>query len=72
MTLIPPGVYVHYKGGRYTVLSVAFDVTYSNQERKVVVYRSEETGEWFVREIDEFLETVSLENGIVVKRFAKV
>lgn len=61
--------YLHYKGGAYTVLSVALDATNAADDRKVVVYRSHEDNRLYVRALEEFVELVLWENGEMRPRF---
>jgi hypothetical protein len=65
---IRPGVYQHYKGGRYEVLDVA---THSETQAPMVVYRAlyGTRGLW-VRPLEMFLEHVIVE-GVSVPRFAR-
>lgn len=62
-----PGIYRHYKGGRYEVIGVA---THSETEDPLVVYRAlyGEYGLW-VRPLAMFCETVEVQ-GEPVTRFA--
>lgn len=68
-SILPLGLYRHYKGGDYRVEGVA---THSETEEKLVVYRPlyGEGGLW-VRPLDMFLETVNVD-GQSVSRFAFV
>jgi hypothetical protein len=50
--MIPPGLYAHYKGGRYRVIGVA---THSESEEQLVVYQSIQTDRLFVRPLQMFL-----------------
>ncbi|ONG40829.1 hypothetical protein BKE30_06690 [Alkanindiges hydrocarboniclasticus] len=67
-TLVPAGIYRHYKGQRYQVLYCA---RHSETEEWQVVYRClyGEFSLW-VRPLAMFIESVSLENGLAVPRFA--
>lgn len=64
---IQPGIYRHYKGGRYRVLGIA---RHSETEEPLVVYQAlyGEHGFW-VRPAAMFTETVEVE-GHRVPRFA--
>lgn len=62
---IRPGVYRHFKGGRYEVLGVA---RHSETEEPHVVYRAADGSLW-VRPADMFGETVE-HDGRMVPRFA--
>lgn len=64
-----PGIYEHYKGGRYEVLHLA---RHSETEEQLVVYRAlyGEYGIW-VRPLAMFTETVEVE-GERRPRFAAV
>ena len=67
-TLLPPGVYRHYKGNDYQVISLA---RHSETREPMVVYRAlyGEMGLW-VRPMAMFLETVEIA-GVRVPRFAR-
>ena len=64
---IPAGIYQHYKGKLYQVFHVA---THSETEEKFVVYQClyGDYSMW-VRPLEMFQETVTLEDGQVVPRF---
>jgi len=66
-TVLPPGIYRHYKGNDYEVLGVA---RHSESREAMVVYRAlyGERGLW-VRPLAMFLETVEM-GGVSVPRFA--
>lgn len=75
--VVEPGEYLHYKGQRYEVFSLA---THSETEEKLVVYRplygeSYEAGDRFgdvwVRPLAMFVETVEV-NGQTKPRFKRV
>ncbi len=53
-----PGLYTHYKGGVYTVLSVAKDSTNEREGNEVVVYKSHANGETYCRDFAEYAEIV--------------
>jgi hypothetical protein len=67
--MLEPGLYEHYKGGRYEVIDVA---KHSENEEYLVVYRAlyGEMGLW-VRPLVMFTETVLVE-GEQVPRFRYV
>ena len=59
-----PGVYLHHKGGRYSVLFVATDTTNGvNCGRRMVVFVSLMTGEAHTRRETQFHETVRVTAG---------
>lgn len=62
-------VYVHYKGGEYTVVAVAVDATNAADGTKVVVYRAHADGAVYVRNKNEFLQTVIWPDGVQRPRF---
>ena len=64
---VTPGLYQHYKGGRYEVIGEA---THTETEEDLVLYRAlyGERGLW-VRPLEMFWETVDVE-GEQVPRFA--
>lgn len=66
-TSIKPGVYVHYKGGRYTILGPA---RHSETLEPMIVYKSSK-GDMWVRPEHMFHEKV-LYKGKFVKRFTRV
>lgn len=57
---VKPGIYQHYKGGIYNVFGVARHTEDEGQE--LVVYQSVETGDRWVRPLQQFLETIDSEN----------
>jgi len=63
---IQKGIYRHYKGSEYEVITVA---THSETEEKMVVYRAlyGEYGVW-VRPLEMFMETLEV-GGAEVDRF---
>jgi len=65
-----PGKYKHFKGGEYEVLFVG---KHSETLEDMVIYRPlyGEGGIW-VRPLEMFLGTKTLEDGTVVQRFKKV
>lgn len=64
---VTPGLYQHYKGGRYEVIGEA---THTETEEALVLYRAlyGERGLW-VRPLEMFCETVNV-GGKQVPRFA--
>jgi len=60
-------VYRHYKGGRYEVVTLA---TYSETYEPMVVYRSLDTGNVFVRPSERFFGMVTVDSG-EVRRFQR-
>lgn len=58
-------LYRHYKGGSYEVVALA---THSETHEPMVVYRSQETAQAWVRPSEMFFGTVSV-NGNEVRRF---
>jgi hypothetical protein len=68
-TTLPLGVYEHYKGNRYEVLSVG---RHSETHEEMVVYRAlYGSFDYWIRPLDLFLETV-IWNGRRVQRFRLV
>ncbi len=65
---IEPGLYRHYKGGIYEVIATAL---HSETLEETVVYRSPETGMYWVRPASMWNETVT-HNGDTVTRFTKL
>lgn len=57
---VEPGLYLHYKGGFYTVLFVTTNSTNgsSDEGKEMVVYVSLTTGKLKVRELEQFCEKV--------------
>lgn len=60
------GIYRHYKGGIYQVLSTA---RHSETDEELVVYASA-SGEWWVRPKAMFFESVTVD-GVSMPRFAR-
>lgn len=65
---IKPGLYRHYKGGLYEVLSIA---THSESQEALVIYRSLSVGQVWARPCSMFTEFVSVD-GQDLPRFACV
>lgn len=66
---VSPGVYRHFKGGRYQVLGLA---RHSETEEWLVIYRplaDAPAGHWWVRPLAMFTEAVP-HQGLSVPRFA--
>jgi hypothetical protein len=63
-----PGPYRHYKGGLYTLICVG---RHSETEEWLVTYRSEAKGDYWVRPLAMWVETVE-HDGERVPRFAPV
>lgn len=62
---IRPGIYRHYKGAEYRVLFEAFESTNSREaapRTRVVVYFSLEKGCMNVRDLEEFVSDVTVED----------
>jgi hypothetical protein len=67
--MIKPGRYRHYKGKDYEVLGVA---RHSESEEEYVVYRQlYGAGDLWIRPMDMFLESVSVE-GTTLPRFRRL
>ena len=62
------GRYRHYKGGIYEVIAVGIE---SDTEAPTVIYRSIDTGMYFVRAFNVFTENV-MHEGQEVPRFAYI
>lgn len=67
MDTLEPGLYRHFKGGRYEVLEVARD---SETERSMVVYRALRDGSLWVRSLVMFTESVEVD-GVSRPRFER-
>jgi cyclomaltodextrinase len=64
---VVPGVYRHFKGGRYRVLFAATDS--ENHTKRVVVYVSLATGEIWARPVEMFYQYVQWPDGTSRPRF---
>ena len=69
MPKVTPGVYKHYKGGRYTVLHVADDSTNKRVGNKLVVYVSLTYGKIKCRDLKEFTQVIKWPDGKKRPRF---
>lgn len=58
---IKPGIYEHFKGGRYTVLGIVFDSTNGADHKEMVHYVSHSSGLPFVRDLSEFLSSATVQ-----------
>ncbi len=70
-TKITPGIYEHYKGGRYEVIGVGI---FETTEEPVVIYKAlyeNEMSDLWVRPVPSFEETVTVDN-VEVPRFSRV
>lgn len=65
---IKPGLYRHFKGGEYEVVSVA---KHSETLEEFVVYKHLDNGSLWIRPAKMFAETVT-RDGKTMKRFTKV
>ncbi len=64
------GVYEHYKGNRYKVLGVG---RHSETEEEMVIYQGlYGDGDYWIRPLKLFLETVKVGEGSIVPRFRLV
>jgi len=63
--MIKKGLYEHFKGGHYRVLGVA---KHSETLEELVIYKHEDTDEFWVRPIEMFLEEIEVD-GKKVSRF---
>lgn len=60
------GVYVHYKGGRYEVITMA---THSETNEALVIYKSLYFGSVHARPVSMWFEPVVLPDGSTISRF---
>lgn len=67
--LVEPGVYKHYKRGRFVVLGVATNC--KTEEKFVVFYNEDNLSSLWLRPLAEFLSPAELD-GVEVARFVKV
>ena len=69
MSAPTPGLYRHYKGGKYRVLHTGLNEATSEP---VVVYQAQnETGQIWVRPVSSFTEWVDVD-GVKIPRFTKI
>lgn len=66
--MIDPGLYKHYKGNVYEVIGTA---RHSETLEELVVYKSPEGGNLWVRPASMFMETLTID-GLEKKRFEKL
>jgi len=67
---VKPGIYEHYKGNQYEVLSVG---RHTETLEEFVIYRAcKSPTDMWVRPVQMFVEQVTLENGNTVPRFRSV
>lgn len=69
---VAPGLYDHYKGGKYRVLFVAEDSTNDRDGNQVVVYESLTYHVMKCRDLTEFVEPVEWPDGTMRPRFVPV
>ncbi len=69
--MVEPGIYEHYKGGRYRVIGVG---VYESTEESVVIYEAlydNDASKLWVRPLESFEETVEV-NGETIPRFKRI
>jgi hypothetical protein len=66
-----PGVYGHYKGGRYRVLFTVTESTNVREGAMVVIYVSLTNGNIFCRDLAEFSEPIIWPDGVTRPRFLR-
>lgn len=71
MVELQPGLYVHYKGGKYLVLFVAHESTNGREGRDVVVYVSLTNNSTHTRDFVEFTEEIVWPDGVTRPRFIR-
>lgn len=64
--MIHPGLYTHFKGGKYRLISVG---RHSETNEKVIIYQSFATGEVWVRPLESWTSTVVWPDGVTRQRF---
>ena len=65
---VTPGKYLHYKGNEYEVIAIG---THTETNEKFVVYKAlYGAGEVWLRPLDMFIESVTIE-GKTIPRFSK-
>lgn len=70
METVEPGIYEHYKGGRYEVIGIGL---IEATEEPAVIYKAlyeNSLSEYWIRSVPSFLETVEVD-GKTVPRFKK-
>lgn len=66
-TKLSVGIYEHYKGNRYKIIAVG---RHSETLEEIVIYQSlYGSGDFWVRPLNSFLETITLPQGQQVLRF---
>jgi len=73
-TVVPNGVYRHYKGSRYLVIGTVFDATH---EKHMVLYHRysgthQEDRTPFARTVEDFTSLVGSEGNKVTRRFTPI
>lgn len=63
------GAYRHYKGGIYEVVGTCMDC---ETLKTKVLYQSVVYGTLWVRDLEDFMATVTKDDGIAVPRFIKL
>lgn len=58
------GTYRHFKGGIYEVVQIAI---HSETMEKMVVYRNTDSGQWWVRPVSMWNETVARDGKIFLR-----
>lgn len=66
---VTPGVYKHYKRGKFVVLGIAKNC--KTGEEVVVFYNEEDLSSMWIRPVEEFLSPAELD-GQTVPRFVKL
>lgn len=67
--LLPPGLYQHYKGGRYFIHHIG---RHSEDMSMMVSYQSMESGEVWFRPFYMFLEHINIEEEDLGLRFKRI
>lgn len=66
MPMIEPGLYTHFKGGKYRLIYLG---KHSETTERVVVYQSFTTGEVWVRPLESWTGPVVWPDGVTRQRF---
>ena len=66
---LKPGIYKHYKGGRYLLLHITEESTNNRPGEQGVVYVSLTYGKIKHRKLEEFIEEVEWPDGVRRSRF---